>query len=1010
MLAANHFYQADSCNVAAWHSGFADSTPGLDTSSCCSSQAGADPHCSSSAPIINSSGMGKSTLLGQFSCATSSGSHHYNVAAWGNIFPDMDDTGCDNSLAGLAAVADGTLKQQKPTGFYQPQPRITRSKSTHTLLHNIGLRSAAAGADTPGPAPATVGTSTGHAGFDAADMDASMRMLPNNGSNMLIAVNPRTDGDFLAQLLQSGADTSLCPTIINVPAINMRELLDRGIISLQTPAAATPAVLAAMAAAAADSYEPGCAMRAPAPDEETTLMFVDTRAFKLYNGETGKVSSNLRLLVDSGAQGALISRRQVDNNAWPYTPTPGMTIAAAGSPRPTVDGILQGVKLIMAPGTPHAAAVEFDALVMPGVEGTYDAIMGLAQLTQLGMVVDFGTRECFMRSPTTGDMIPIPVHCTRKCKALPSGSNGPVACLATPERPVYAAAAAARLTHYLDDVMYLQDGALVSYNRATGTRWRHLDYRRLIAHTLALGARVAAGNWAGFGEARLMASGDINPNPGPLLGQRRMQSAWWQLSAMLLLMSALCVQAAHAFAAAVNNAPVKAIYAVAAMWVLAYASLPTAATWAFMSSVVPTWWQCVQQSLKGKPSGRVRKRQVKRGHDAGWCKAPIRVKFKSSIGFVAVLLASLLTITATLTSAMVAGQVLMGQDLSGSLAAAACTPPGRGAGPLTTMGMFAAELYHGQQGLHPGQLLDSLQPAGDKDAHEEAYPTFTDPDGKFQFATHPKYTMDEQEGVRLVVRSRKHAFAYSVKEMPGYAHEVGWRLKHNDSIKDPCNARRFSPAEKQILDDKCTELEAAGLIEEIPSTSPYACHPVLAAKKDAITGEWSQKRLCQDYRKLNIAMVADTYTPPLPEDIFASAAHCSVFSSLDMRSGFHQLKLSDESKQTTAFWWGRRLMAYNRLSFGTKNATAIYQRVMDEVLRAGGCDTFAVAYVDDVLIMSTDMAAHAGHVAKVLDCLYEAGLRVHPEKSVFGASEIEFLGHMITPNGLTPTKAKTTAI
>jgi hypothetical protein len=325
------------------------------------------------------------------------------------------------------------------------------------------------------------------------------------------------------------------------------------------------------------------------------------------------------------------------------------------------------------------------------------------------------------------------------------------------------------------------------------------------------------------------------------------------------------------------------------------------------------------------------------------------------------------------------------------------------------MGMFAAELY-GPHGLHPGQLLDSLQPAGERDAHEEAYPTFTDPDGKFQFATHPNYSATDQERLREVVRSRKRAFAYSVKEMPGYAHEVGWKLKHADPIKDPCNARRFSPAEKLILDEKCAELEAAGLIEEIASTSPYACHPVLAAKKDAITGEWSQKRLCQDYRKLNTAMVADTYAPPLPEDIFASAAQCSVFSSLDMRSGFHQLKLDEQSKQTTAFWWGRRLMAYNRLSFGTKNATAIYQRVMDEVLRAGGCDAFAVAYVDDVLIMSADLASHAEHVAKVLDCLYDAGLRVHPEKSVFGASENEFLGHMITPSGLTPTKAKTAAI
>jgi energy-coupling factor transporter ATP-binding protein EcfA2 len=1002
------------CNVATWSLTDSVNVPEQGASSCSSSYREAGVHIgpigSSTMPLLyGPSGSGKTTLM---SLLRGFGSNNVSltckVAVWGDAFPDMGDEASSSSHGDLAAVADGTLKQQKPAGFYQPQPRITRASSARSLLQNIGIRSAAA---VDAATPTATSGNTGKATNDSADMDGSTRMLPGNGSNMLIAViNPRTDGDFLAQLLQSGAYTSLCPTIVNVPAINMRDLLDRGVISLQTPAAATPAVLAAMAAAAAYGYQPSRGLRALGPDEETTLMFVETSAFKLYDERTGKSTSQLRLLLDSGALGALSSRQLADSNTWFWRATPGMTISAAGSPRPKVDGILQDVKLIMVPGTPHAAAVQFDALVMPGVEGTYDAILGLAQLTQLGMVVDFGTRECFMRSPVTGELVPIPVRCTRRRRLVSATSSTPVACLAVPEpeRPLGKQQQQQLPLLYLDDAIYCDGGELVLLNHATGRRWRQLDYRRLNARVRQPAAAAAAAhNWAGYEEAQLMASGDINPNPGPLLGQRRLQSTWWQYCVLMLIMSALCVQAVHAFAAAVNSAPAKAMLAVAAMWVLACASLPTAATWAFMSTVVPTWWHYLQLPFRHSPTGRVCNRQPKQG---GWCKAPLRVKLKSSVGFMAVLLVSLLTITATLTSAMVAGQVFIEQQAGSSLAASNIAPPTGGTGPLTTMGMFAAELYHGPHGLHPGQLLDSLQPAGGKDAHEEAYPTFTDPEGKFQFATHPLYSSSDQERLREVVRSRKHAFAYSVKEMPGYAHEVGWKLKHSDPIKDPCNARRFSPAEKQILDEKCAELEAAGLIEEIASTSPYACHPVLAAKKDAITGEWSQKRMCQDYRKLNTAMIADTYAPPLPEDIFASAAQCSVFSSLDMRSGFHQLKLDEQSKQTTAFWWGRRLMAYNRLSFGTKNATAIYQRVMDEVLRAGGCDAFAVAYVDDVLIMSADMASHVEHVAKVLDCLHAAGLRVHPEKSVFGASEIEFLGHMITPNGLAPTKAKTAAI
>lgn len=118
------------------------------------------------------------------------------------------------------------------------------------------------------------------------------------------------------------------------------------------------------------------------------------------------------------------------------------------------------------------------------------------------------------------------------------------------------------------------------------------------------------------------------------------------------------------------------------------------------------------------------------------------------------------------------------------------------------------------------------------------------------------------------------------------------------------------------------------MISEVPSINPYAAHPVLAAQKDIVTGLWSKKRLCIDYRRLNAHIIADTYTPPLPEDIFARAARCKVWSACDMRSGFHQLVLDEPSRLSTAFYWGRRVMVYERLNFGTKNALAIYQRMM----------------------------------------------------------------------------------
>lgn len=142
-----------------------------------------------------------------------------------------------------------------------------------------------------------------------------------------------------------------------------------------------------------------------------------------------------------------------------------------------------------------------------------------------------------------------------------------------------------------------------------------------------------------------------------------------------------------------------------------------------------------------------------------------------------------------------------------------------------------------------------LQPAGDRDKPEFAPDTTVDPEGKWQFAHHPEGTPEQLQELQEVVRSRRHAFAYSHAEMPGYIHKVGWKMKHNDPIKEPCHSRRKSPAEQGILDEKCTELYGAKLISEVSTTNPYATHAVLAAKKDGVTGEWTEKRLCQDYRR-----------------------------------------------------------------------------------------------------------------------------------------------------------------
>jgi len=257
--------------------------------------------------------------------------------------------------------------------------------------------------------------------------------------------------------------------------------------------------------------------------------------------------------------------------------------------------------------------------------------------------------------------------------------------------------------------------------------------------------------------------------------------------------------------------------------------------------------------------------------------------------------------------------------------------------------------------------------------------------------------------------NHKQAFAYSLKELPGYnGPPISIQMVDPDK---PIQARQrqYSKLESDIRDSKCQELQEVGFISEIPTTNPWSSNPTMPAKKDA-DGNWTDHRFCINYIRVNDGTVTDNYSPPLPEDLFQAVQGCKVFSKLDERSGFHQLPLDEASKNVTAFWWGRRLFRYERLPFGLKNSTAYFQRVMDQVLREAGLDHCARAFVDDVLIFSQDKETHLQHVQQVLEALYKVGLRVHPGKCVFATDRVEYLGHMVTPDGLEPLAAKVEAM
>ena len=180
-------------------------------------------------------------------------------------------------------------------------------------------------------------------------------------------------------------------------------------------------------------------------------------------------------------------------------------------------------------------------------------------------------------------------------------------------------------------------------------------------------------------------------------------------------------------------------------------------------------------------------------------------------------------------------------------------------------------------------------------------------------------------------------------------------------------------------------------------------------KKDE-EGGWTAKRVCIDYRTLNKRIRKDRYTLHRPDDIFDRAGGARLYSKVDLRAGFHQIPIDPASQGYTAFWWRNQLSMYARAPFGVQSCPAIFQRIVDYELHKAGCAGFAMAYIDDIIVWSDTPEEHAEHLDKVLRALHDCGLRAHPDKSVFGADCIEYLGHNISAGGLSPNDVKIQAI
>lgn len=266
-------------------------------------------------------------------------------------------------------------------------------------------------------------------------------------------------------------------------------------------------------------------------------------------------------------------------------------------------------------------------------------------------------------------------------------------------------------------------------------------------------------------------------------------------------------------------------------------------------------------------------------------------------------------------------------------------------------------------------------------------------------------TPDQKKEILQICTEFNHIFFLEGDSLT-YANNVTYSIPTYDN--DPIHVKPYRlPYHQQTeINRQVEDMFQQGIISK--STSPYNS-PLLIVPKKADNEGNRKWRVVVDFRTLNDKTIGDAHPLPNISEILDQLGNSKYFTSLDLASGYHQIKLSDKDKEKTAFSTADGHWQFERLCFGLKGAPAVFQRMMNSVL-TGLQGTKCFVYLDDIIIYGKTFSEHNNKLKDVFQRLSEYNLKLQPIKCQFLRTELQYLGHVISENGTCPDPSKVSSV